>query len=234
MKASKNMKKIHAQEKKQFKKLLTQEGISNTEEHLRIFEVFLSTENHLTVDELMALTSENNISADRDLVKDALALMVQYGFAERKEFDDGVIRYEHCHTGLHHDHMICTKCNKIIEFTDEHLELLQDQIAKAYGFHMLLHKMEIYGICSDCREKQKNRYMSLDMVKSGQQMVIKDYAGGAKANMRFIDMGLRIGEKLEVITNSGKGVVVVALGFSRYALGRGMARKIIVEPADSK
>ncbi|MBW1893881.1 MAG: transcriptional repressor [Deltaproteobacteria bacterium] len=226
------MKKIHAQEKKQFKNLLNQEGIDSVEKRFQVLEAFLVTESHMTVDELVSLLNKNGIILDSDFVKDTLKLMVQYGFAEQKRFDNQKTRYEHRHVGLHHDHMICTKCKKIIEFTDEHLELLQAQIANTYGFHMLLHKMEIYGVCSDCL-KDHVRLIPLDIAKPGHKLVIKEHAGGSNVNMRLINMGLRIGDQVEVITNSGTGQIVIAIDYNRYVLGRGMARKIMVEQIKS-
>jgi Fur family ferric uptake transcriptional regulator len=222
------MKKIHAQEKEQFKKLLNQEGIDNVEKRFQVLETFLMTENHVTVEELVSLLNKNKIILDSIFVKDTLKLMVKYGFAEKKKFDKRENRYEHRHLGLHHDHMVCTKCRNIIEFNNNNLEKLQVQIASTYGFHMLLHKMEIYGICSDCQKNQA-KLISLDMAKTGHKLVIKEYVGGVKSKMRLINMGLRIGDKVEIITNSGKGQLVVAIDFNRYVLGRGFARKIMVE-----
>ncbi len=220
--------RIHDREKEQFKKLLKQEGITKVDERYQVLETFLMTEGHVTAEELLSRLNEEGISLDSAFVKDTLKLMVTYGFADKKQFDSSKTYYEHRHVGLHHDHMICTKCDKIIEFTDDHLELLQVQIASTYGFHMLLHKMEIYGICSDCL-KEQTVLMPLDMAKPGQKLVIKEYSGGTKSNMRFINMGLRLGDSVEVITNSGKGQVVIAIDFNRYVLGRGMAKKIMVE-----
>jgi len=226
------LKKIHAQEKKQFVKLLNQVGTNNVEKRLQVLETFLMTENHITDDELVSLLGENGVVLDPDFVKDTLRLMVEYGFAEQKQFDDQKTYYEHRHIGLHHDHMICTKCRRIIEFTDEHLELLQVQIARTYGFHMLLHKMEIYGICSDCLKVQAG-LIPLDMAKPGHKLVITEFSGGGNLNMRLRNMGLKIGDRVEVITNSGKGQMVIAIDYSRYVLGRGMAHKIMVEQIKS-
>ncbi|MFH2064300.1 MAG: transcriptional repressor [Pseudomonadota bacterium] len=221
------MKKIHAQEKEQFKKLLHQEGAVEIDKRFQVFEAFLMTENHVTVPELVSFLADRNVRVDPDFVSDTLQFMVHYGFAEKKRFDDGKNRFEHRHIGIHHDHMICTKCREIMEFTDDRLEKLQLKIAGKHGFHMLLHKMEIYGICSECMSGQDER-LPLDLAKPGDRLIIKEYTGGKNFTMRLVSMGLRIGDTIEVLTNSGKGQVVVAAGFSRYMLGRGMSQKILV------
>lgn len=222
------MRQLHQQEKQQFKKLFQQEKIDRFEERLRILEVFLQTEQHVTASELTALASENGVAADPAFVRDTLKLMCQFGFARKNRFDNGEIRYEHWHLGQHHDHMVCTKCRRIIEFNDEQLETLQGQIAAAHGFHMLQHKMEIYGICSKCMQARQVE-MPLSMARPGEKMVITGFSGGSAACVRLMAMGLRLGDEVEVVTNTGNGQVVVAVAYHRLVIGRGMSQKIMVE-----
>jgi Fur family ferric uptake transcriptional regulator len=223
------MKQNHIQEKEQFRKLFKEEYVDNFEERFKIFEVFLQTESHITVNELLELLNENGYQLEPYFVKDTLKLMCRFGFAKKIKFEDGPVRYEHRHLGQHHDHMICTKCRNIIEFEDQRLENLQIQIAAAHGFHMLQHKMEIYGICSNCL-KTRILPMSLVMAKQGERLIIKDFTGGAGARMRLLTMGLRIGDELDVITSPSKGQMVIAVDCRRYVIGRGLAQKVLVEP----
>ncbi len=226
------MKHIHNQEKKQFKTLFKQEHIDDFEDRFNVLEVFMQTEKHVTSGDLINLLKENGYHLEPDFVKDTLKLMCRFGFAKKNRFNNGPVRYEHMHLGHHHDHMICTKCRNIIEFREEDLEDLQVQIAAAHGFHMLQHKMEIYGICSKCL-KSRIQLMSLVMAKPGERLIIKDITGGTGARMRLMSMGLRIEDEIEVVTNPKQGQLVVALDFKRFILGRGLAKKILVEPAES-
>ena len=223
------MKQIHMQEKEQFKKLFKQEQIDNFENRFRVLEVFLQTEHHVTAGELMQKLAENGHLFDLDFVRDTLRLMHRFGFAKRNRFHNGVVRYEHMHIGHHHDHMICTKCGKIIEFREDAMETLQEQIAAAHGFHMLQHKMEIYGICSDCL-KERIAHLPLALTKQGERLVIKEFTGGTTSRMRLHTMGLRPGDKIQVITNHHKGQMVIALNDNRFVIGRGLAEKILVQP----
>ncbi len=68
------------------------------------------------------------------------------------------------------------------------------------------------------------------MAKQWERLVIKEYSGGKTARMRLLSMGLRIGDEIEVITNIGQGQMVVATGFNRFVLGRGLAMKIMAQP----
>ena len=223
------MKRIHNREREQFKKLFKQENIDAFEDRFKILEIFLQTERHLTISELVELLNNDGYSFTPDFVRDTLRLMCRFGFARKNRFDNGEVRYEHRHLGQHHDHMICTKCKHIYEFEDEQMEKMQVQIAASHNFHMLQHKMEIYGICSKCL-KDHIQLMPLIHAKQGEHMEIKEFTGGASARMRLLSMGLRVGDKINIITNLNKGQMVVAVDYNRYVLGRGLAQKILVEP----
>lgn len=223
------MKQIHVQEKEQFKKLFKQEQIDNFEDRFKVLEVFLQTERHVTVDEMVELLTRSGGRLDAEFVRETMKLMCRFGFAQKSQFDNGELRYEHRHLGQHHDHMVCTKCKKIIEFKDERLEELQIKISATRGFHMLQHKMEIYGICDACL-KERIQLMPLIMAKPGERLIIKDFDGGVGAHMRLLSMGLRSGDEIEVISNDNRGQIAIAADYKRYVLGKGLAQKIRVEP----
>ena len=151
--------------------------------------------------------------------------MCRFGFARSYHFGGGIKRYEHRHLGVHHDHMICTCCSQIVEFTDDDLELRQIRVADAYGFHMLQHRMELYGICGDCLSRSA---IPLIHAGTGKRMIISKITGGTHLRMRANAMGLRENDAIEVMTNLGNGRLLVASGCNRIVIGRGMAEKILV------
>jgi Fur family ferric uptake transcriptional regulator len=181
---------------------------------------------------MLALLDRNGWRLDPEFVQETMKLMCRFGFAQKSRFDNGDLRYEHRHLGQHHDHMVCTKCKQIFEFEDKRLEELQLKIAATQGFHMLQHKMEIYGICATCL-KDRIQMMPLDMARPGERLVLKDFEGGAGARIRLLSMGLRLGDEIEVISNNNRGQMAIAADFKRYVLGKGLAQKIRVEPIKS-
>jgi Fur family transcriptional regulator, ferric uptake regulator len=225
------MREIHSYEKKQFEKLFKQERIDRFEDRFKVLEAFLQVEQHVATDELAAVMNKNGASMSQEFVEETLELMCLFGFARKNRFQNGTVRYEHHHLGQHHDHMICTKCGNIIEFENGQMEDLQSRIAGGFGFHILQHRMEIYGICAECLKSREKR-MPLTMTKQGERVVIADFIGGGNSRLRLISMGLRVGDKLEIITNHGQGQVVVAVGYQRYVIGQGMAQKIIVQNSE--
>ena len=223
------MKQIHIQEKEQFKKLFKQEQIDNFEDRFKILEVFLQTEKHVTIEEMVEHLNRVGWSLEPEFVRETMKLMCRFGFAQKSRFDNGDLRYEHRHLGQHHDHMVCTKCKKIIEFENEQLEELQIKIAATQDFHMLQHKMEIYVICDTCL-KERIQLMPLIVARPGERLVLKDFEGGVGARMRLMSMGLRLGDEIEVISNNNQGQIAIAADYKRYVLGKGLAQKIRVEP----
>jgi Fur family transcriptional regulator, ferric uptake regulator len=219
---------IHKQEKEQFIKLFKQDRIDRFKDRLAVLEVFLTTEHHVTAQELTVLVKAQGAAAaglELEFVRDTIDLMCKYGFARKNLFDNGTPRYEHHHLGQHHDHMICTKCKRIFEFQNQAMEQLQLQIAAESGFHLLQHKMELYGICRQCLDR-RDILISLDNARQGERLVIKGFTGGATSRVRLLSMGLRIGDQIEIISNIGGGQMVVAADYKRLVIGRGLAQKI--------
>ncbi len=167
-----------------------------------------------------------------EFVVSSMEHLCRFGFASKVDFEGGEPLYEHRHLGIHHDHMICTKCGNILEFKDEALEKQQQKIAKEYGFHMLQHRMEIYGLCSACMA-QRQKQVLLHKAKPGEWLKVKQLEAGRQMQLRISSMGLKIGDEIEVMSNGFGGQVVVASGDSRLVIGSGMAQKIWVEPVDT-
>ncbi len=222
------MEAVHQQEKRQFKRLFEKQGIDQIEGRMRILKVFLSVEQHVSFQELVELLQKRGHDFEPDFVKNTLNLLCRYGFASRKRFAGQPDLYEHRHLGTHHDHLICTKCHKIVEFESGQMEGLQMDIAADHGFHVLQHRMEMYGLCPDCL-KERVGLMPLTYTRENERTVIEDFTGGAGAQQRLATMGLRKGDEVEVITNTGAGQLVIAVNATRLALGRGIAKKIMVK-----
>jgi len=68
----------------------------------------------------------------------------------REEENNGAATYEHVWGRPHHDHLLCQRCGKRIEFEYDALEALQDLVAKKHGFRLVAHHLELIGLCSNC------------------------------------------------------------------------------------
>ena len=217
-------------EKLNFKALIEADGNDRLQDRLNIIDAFMGTEEHITLEQMYRLLREKGYDYDPEFVRQCMKRMVDLGFAQKKQFENQPILYEHRHLGRHHDHIICTKCGKIVEFANQDMERLQIQIAAQNGFHMLQHRMEIYGLCSQCLAKRRP-LMPLAMAKPGERVVIREIAGGWTAKGRLTDMGLRLGDHIEIVSNTGQGRIILGRDCTRLAIGRGVAQKIMVSMA---
>jgi len=219
--------KDHRDIHQQFKIIFEREGLDRIDERLAILEAFLGTETHLTAAELTRILQEEGISLSEGFVAENLILFSRYGFAQEKKFTGQVPRYEHLHLGRHHDHLICVRCGTILEFYSPEIEALQTEVARRMGFHDLQHKMEVYGLCSNCLRK-RGPTIPLTMASPGERVRIIGFMGGKGMERRLTGMGLNRGADVEVIKSSGPGPLIVASRETRIALGYGMAKHILV------
>jgi Fur family transcriptional regulator, ferric uptake regulator len=227
------MLKEDSREKGNFKSLIEADEIGGVEDGLKLIDVFLKIVGHVTLEDFISLLRAKGFDYDEEFIKLSMNRWVELGFAQKTAFEGQPPRYEHRHLGKHHDHIICTKCGKIFEFQNNELEALQEKIAAEAGYHMLQHKMEIYGLCSQCMADRSD-LMPLSSAKTGEEVYIRDFTGGAEVRSRLTSMGFRTGNRLEIINNDGMGKLIVGNGDSRVAIGRGMAEKIIVSLSRQK
>jgi Fur family ferric uptake transcriptional regulator len=140
------------EKKKRFNDFAASKGLRSTRQRDIILDIFLSTHQHISVEELYLKIKSSSTGIGYATVYRTLKLFVEAGLAREILLHDGQTRYEHAMAGEHHDHLVCTGCNAIIEFEDETIEKLQKEIAARHGFLIKNHKMEIYGLCATCRQ----------------------------------------------------------------------------------
>ncbi|BCS53155.1 Fur family transcriptional regulator [Geobacter sp. SVR] len=139
------------EKKKTFNNFAARKGLRSTRQRDIILDAFLSTHQHVSVEELYLKIKTTHPGIGNATVYRTLKLFVEAGLAREMLLHDGQTRYEHITAGEHHDHLVCTGCNSIIEFENETIEQLQNEIAMRHGFLIRSHKLEIYGLCSACR-----------------------------------------------------------------------------------
>jgi Fur family transcriptional regulator, ferric uptake regulator len=130
-------------------------GLKATRQRDVIVDAFFSTEGHLSVDQLLEKAKERDPSIGAATVYRTMKILTDAGLASARHFEGGQTKYEAALDRHHHDHLICTSCGNIVEFENERIEELQDRVALEHGFIVTRHKLELYGLCKDCREKSR-------------------------------------------------------------------------------
>ena len=137
-----------------FNDFLKSKGLKSTGQRRDILTCFLATEKHVTTEELYNVVKRKSPNIGYATVFRTLKLMSEADLARKVDLGDRVVRFEHKLGHPHHDHLICRECGKCIETVDPEIEELQQRLAKRFSFKPTSHKMEIYGICKECRKKK--------------------------------------------------------------------------------
>lgn len=120
-----------------------------------IVDLFLSINRHVTTEELYQTASKNFPEIGYSTVHRTLKLLTECGLASEIHLNDRYTRFEKIRQDQHHDHLVCTECGKIIEFECEKIEKLQDKISLKKGFKITSHRLQLFGICRECRKTSK-------------------------------------------------------------------------------
>ena len=120
-------------------------GVKLTEQRKIIAKVMSESSDHPDVDELYNRVSNIDPKISIATVYRTVKLFEESGILTKHEFKGGKARYEELNEG-HHDHLIDIKTGEIIEFVDEKIEELQKQVAEKYGYTLVDHKLELYGV----------------------------------------------------------------------------------------
>ena len=135
-----------------FDEYIGSKGLRHTSQRERVLETFLSTEKHVSADELFKLVRKKDRKIGYTTVYRTMKLLSECGLCAEIDFDDGILRFEHIYAHKHHDHLVCTKCGKFIEVMKPSIEKLQGRLAKEHAFLPIRHKLQIFGICKECRK----------------------------------------------------------------------------------
>jgi Fur family ferric uptake transcriptional regulator len=132
---------------------MLKKGLRSTDQRRLIVETFFHAQNHVSIEDLLALVRAHDARVGYATVYRTLKLLTECGVAFERRFGDGLTRYELADDTTHHDHLICVECGDITEFEEPAIEELQESIAKRYGFALRSHKHEMYGVCPKCQAK---------------------------------------------------------------------------------
>ncbi len=131
---------------------LKQAGLKITTPRLRILEIFeTSNERHLSAEEVYKIIVDSKQDVGIATVYRVLTQFAESGILHRHNFDSGHSVFE-LEKGEHHDHLLCVKCGRVIEFLDQKIENRQLEIAHENNFDITDHSLIIYGICASCKK----------------------------------------------------------------------------------
>ncbi len=141
-------------EEELLKSHITKHHLKATKERSAILKAFLDSERHVSAEALYRQMKDEGSTIGLATVYRTLNLFCSSGLAEQRRFGDGQARYELTYNVDHHDHLICKECDLIIEFENDEIEALQKKVAKENNFKVSSHRLELYGVCSECLKEK--------------------------------------------------------------------------------
>ena len=122
-------------------------------ERQAILKGIFSFHGHFNIDELYESMRKKGAELSRATIYRAVPLFMESGIIKEILYCRGKASYEKVFGYGHHDHLVCLKCGRIIEFKDDKIEGLQNRVCKRYGFKPVEHRLGIRGYCKRCRSK---------------------------------------------------------------------------------
>lgn len=120
-------------------------GMKMTDQRRVIARVLSQSADHPDVEEVYRRATAIDPRISIATVYRTVRLFEEAAILERHDFGDGRARYEES-AGDHHDHLIDMQSGKVIEFSSPEIEALQREIAKRYGYRLVGHRLELYGV----------------------------------------------------------------------------------------
>jgi len=136
----------------QFKAIIKENNLKFTSQREAILQTLYENQDHFTSEHLYMLVKQKNPNLNIGIatVYRTLALLEENGLVSSISLGMQGKKFEIANKP-HHDHLICIKCGKIVEFENEQIEELQNKIAKENNFELTNHLMQLYGICDSCK-----------------------------------------------------------------------------------
>ena len=133
------------------KETLQKEGLRYTRQRQEIWNELRSSHEHRDAEEIFFTLRKHGLNISRATVYRTIDVLVKNKLIDKLDIGDGRARFEYNDKYLHHDHLVCTRCGKIVEFYDNEIENLQNKIARQNNFKLLDNSHQLFGICTECQ-----------------------------------------------------------------------------------
>jgi Fur family ferric uptake transcriptional regulator len=133
-----------------------------TEQQREMVNFIFSRHNHFDADQLLDLMKQAGILVSRATAYRTLTKLVDAGLLRRLEIGPRTY-FEHDYGYPQHDHLVCERCRKMIEFQQPAIEALLREISSDHLFQMTGHTLFVRGVCAECNRARVNK-RRLDLI----------------------------------------------------------------------
>lgn len=134
---------------------LKDKNLRSTPERFKILDEVMKGSGHFDADELYTKLRNKGVKVSRATVYNTLDVLVTCGLISKYRFGENHSRYEKAFGRPRHDHLICLSCGDIIEFVNEKIDRLQEEVCRKKIFKPQNSTFQIFGTCSKCQKKKE-------------------------------------------------------------------------------
>ena len=137
-----------------FKGLIKSLGLKNSIQREYVLKILFDSHSHLSTEQILVkIKEEYNINIGMATVYRIVNLLEDMNIVNSIFINGNDSKVYELSLVLHHDHIVCIDCGKIVEFINEKIEQLQEDVAKENNFILQNHNMMLYGICHQCQKQ---------------------------------------------------------------------------------
>jgi Fur family ferric uptake transcriptional regulator len=136
-----------------FTRYLRERRLPVTRQRLEVAEALGRVADHPSVERIHRDLMQRGVRIGAATVYRTVDLLVESGLVREHDFGEGYRRFEAAPERAHHEHLICQRCGRVVEFTNDRLERMLEMVADEMDFLHRRHRIEVYGLCPDCRRR---------------------------------------------------------------------------------
>ena len=136
-----------------FNEYLVTNKYRKTPERYAILNAIYKFDGHFDVESMYIHMKNKNYRVSRATLYNTMEILLKCQLIRKHQFEKAQAQYEKSYSNKQHDHLICTKCNRVIEFCDPRIQSIKTVIAKSMHFNINRHSLNLYGTCQGCQEK---------------------------------------------------------------------------------